>query len=82
MPSDERRKRNESTSVWMAEHPLAAWILYAFVFVVVSLLFELPDEDGVQWARVATFGPAIAGGLVAGSVLKHRRRNRRKSNTR
>lgn len=78
MPSEERRKRTETNEAWVAEHPVATWILYGFVFSLVSLIFELPDDDGVQWVRVATIGPGIAFGVVVGVVLRHRYRQRRR----
>ncbi|MDQ3952144.1 MAG: hypothetical protein M3279_04125 [Actinomycetota bacterium] len=76
MRPEERRKRTETNEAWVADHPIAAWILYAFVFSLVALMFELPDEDGVQWVRIATIGPTIAGAVVLASVFRHRRRRR------
>lgn len=76
MRSEERRKRTETTEAWVADHPIATWILYAFVFSLVALTFELPDDDGVQWIRVVTIGPAVAAGVVLATLFKHRRRQR------
>ena len=76
MRSEERRRRTETNEAWVAGHPVAAWLIYALIFGAVSLLVELPDEDGVQWIRVVTIGPAVAVGVVLGTIFRHRRRQR------
>jgi len=73
--SEERRKRTEANEAWVTQHPVAAWILFAFVFSLVSLALQL-SKDGVQWVRVATIGPAVALGLVIGIVIRDRLRRR------
>ena len=74
---DDFRKRNEEIGARIARRPFATWALYSVLFSGFSLLINLPHISSAEWIYALTGPPIIAAGVVAGTVIGHRVRQRR-----
>ena len=71
------RQRNAQSRARIAERPVAAWIVHSLTFVAFAFVLQRVRGDELDWVVPLIVGPLIAAGLVGGTVLSERRRQRR-----
>jgi hypothetical protein len=71
------RERNAAGRARIAERPVAAWVVHSITFTAFAFVLQRLRGGEVDWVSPAIVGTAVAAGLVVGTVIGHRRRQRR-----
>lgn len=73
---DGNRERSEASRARIVERPLAAWVAHSIAFSAFAFVLQRMRGGDVDWVSPVVLGTAVAGALVAGTVLAHRWRQR------
>ena len=71
------RQRTEANRTQIAERPVAAWVAHSIIFGLVALILQSLRGGPIDWVAPLVIGPLVAAALVLGTVVAHRRHNRR-----
>lgn len=73
---ERNRERSEASRARIVAHPVAAWVAHSIAFAAFAFVLQRLRGGPVDWVAPLVVGAVVAAGLVGGTVLGHRWRQR------